>query len=214
MESRPSREHANAVHRAKGDRWSDDREGEVREMRNAETILGVIRDTQSRDRSLASLVRSKDSRGVLRGAVGKVPVRQLVGSLPYCLPGLGGGSMKPTDRETSKAHRFYPHRPRLLCWDLAHEPPSSLNRGSGVKSCWRTPARLHHPEYPEVCAAHPRSRLPGILLPWGSARAPPLGVAPVFNHRPLSGIFMLAAEGPQDVPSALEFEPCSSSRIG
>jgi len=27
---------------AKGDRWSDDRDVKVREMRNAETILGVI----------------------------------------------------------------------------------------------------------------------------------------------------------------------------
>jgi hypothetical protein len=27
---------------AKGDRWSDDQDGEVREMRNAETVLGVI----------------------------------------------------------------------------------------------------------------------------------------------------------------------------
>ena len=29
---------------AKGDRWSDDQDVEVREMRNADTVLGVIRE--------------------------------------------------------------------------------------------------------------------------------------------------------------------------
>ncbi len=50
---------------AKGDRWSDDPDVKVREMRNAETVLGVIH------RPLASRLRSKDSRAVLRGADGK-----------------------------------------------------------------------------------------------------------------------------------------------
>ena len=31
---------------AKGDRWSDDRDVKVREMRNAETVLGVIRERE------------------------------------------------------------------------------------------------------------------------------------------------------------------------
>ena len=53
---------------AKGDRWSDDQDVQVREMRNAETILGVIRH-----RPLESCLRSKDSRAVRRGAVRKVP---------------------------------------------------------------------------------------------------------------------------------------------
>src|SRR5271157_3311965 len=52
---------------AKGGRWSDDPDVEVREMRNAETVLGVI----SKHRPLASRLRSKDSRAVLRGADGK-----------------------------------------------------------------------------------------------------------------------------------------------
>jgi hypothetical protein len=30
-------------HMAKGDRWSDDLDVKVREMRNAETVLGVIK---------------------------------------------------------------------------------------------------------------------------------------------------------------------------
>src|SRR5262245_29116313 len=70
---------------AKGDRWSDDPNVEVREMRNAETILGVIRElgrrpfiengrnaTCSKQRPLASCLRSKDSRAVLRGRMEKV----------------------------------------------------------------------------------------------------------------------------------------------
>ena len=43
---------------------------EVRVMRNAETILGVIQD-----RPLESCLTSKESRAVRRGAVGKVPVK-------------------------------------------------------------------------------------------------------------------------------------------
>ena len=35
-----------ARHMAKGDRWSDDPGVKVREMRNAETILGVIRERE------------------------------------------------------------------------------------------------------------------------------------------------------------------------
>jgi hypothetical protein len=33
--------HGRAVHTAKGDRWPDDQNVQVREMRNAETVLGV-----------------------------------------------------------------------------------------------------------------------------------------------------------------------------
>src|SRR4051812_41454233 len=51
-----------AHHMAKGDRWSDDPDVKVREMRNAETVLGVTH------RPLASRLRSKDSRAVLGGA--------------------------------------------------------------------------------------------------------------------------------------------------
>ena len=47
----------------------------------------------SRNRPLASRLRSKDSRAVLRGAVGKAfPIgKQLAGRLPYCTSGLGLG---------------------------------------------------------------------------------------------------------------------------
>src|SRR5262245_28706489 len=54
---------------AKGDRWPDDRSVEVREMRTAETVPGVIRDRGH----WRAAVRSKDSCPVRRGAVGKVP---------------------------------------------------------------------------------------------------------------------------------------------
>ena len=63
---------------AKGDRWSDNRDVKVREMRNAETVLGVNR------RPLESRLRSKDSRPVRRGAVGKgLREMYLAGRLPY-----------------------------------------------------------------------------------------------------------------------------------
>jgi hypothetical protein len=41
---------------AKGDRWSDDRDVEVREMRNAETILGVIREREFKAETTGELL--------------------------------------------------------------------------------------------------------------------------------------------------------------
>ena len=63
---------------AKGDRWSDNQTVQVREMRNAETVLGVNRD------HWRAAVRSKYSCPVRRGAVGKGLLWQyLAGRLPY-----------------------------------------------------------------------------------------------------------------------------------
>ena len=61
-------------------------------MRNAETMLGIIQAGMARDRSLASRLRSKDSRAVLRGAVGKAfpSGKQLAGRLPYRTSGSVG----------------------------------------------------------------------------------------------------------------------------
>ena len=55
---------------AKGDRWSDDPDVKVREMRNAETVLGVIVH-----RPLASRLRSKDLAIVLSSAARAVAAR-------------------------------------------------------------------------------------------------------------------------------------------
>ena len=55
---------------AKEDRWSDNRNVEVRELRNAEAILRIP-ECVPRNRPLASRLRSKDSRTVLRGKDGK-----------------------------------------------------------------------------------------------------------------------------------------------
>src|SRR4051812_18894536 len=78
---------------AKGGRWSDDQDGEVREMRNAETVLGVICErefVQDRDHWRAA-VRSKDSSPVRRGAVGKgLRKLHLAGRLPYLTYGSEG----------------------------------------------------------------------------------------------------------------------------
>jgi hypothetical protein len=57
-------------------------------MRTAETVLGVIR--VPRRRSLASLVSSKDSCGVLRGVVGKVPSGNSLAAYPTARPVLRG----------------------------------------------------------------------------------------------------------------------------
>jgi hypothetical protein len=63
-------------------------------MRTAETVLGVIR--VPRRRSLASLVRSKDSCGVLRGVVGKVPSGNSLAAYPTAPPVLRGGGGSDT----------------------------------------------------------------------------------------------------------------------
>jgi hypothetical protein len=81
---------------AKGDRWSDNQDVEVREMRSAETVLEVIRErkpafVQNRSHWRAA-VRSKDSCPVRRGAVGKGQrALHLAGRLPYRTSGLEWG---------------------------------------------------------------------------------------------------------------------------
>jgi hypothetical protein len=74
---------------AKGDRWSDNQNVEVREMRNAETVLGVIRS------HWRAAVRSKDSCPVRRGVIGKgLRKLHLAGRLPYLQARFGGGRME------------------------------------------------------------------------------------------------------------------------
>ena len=41
---------------AKGDRWSDDQNVKVREMRNAETVLGVIREREFKAETTGELL--------------------------------------------------------------------------------------------------------------------------------------------------------------
>ena len=41
---------------AKGDRWSDDRDVKVREMRNAETVLGFIREREFKAETTGELL--------------------------------------------------------------------------------------------------------------------------------------------------------------
>ena len=69
-------------------------------MRSAETILGVIRErgrlngqgnAMFRSRSLESCLRSKDSRAVWRGAVGKGPQGTSLAAYPTSRTGLTGG---------------------------------------------------------------------------------------------------------------------------
>ena len=52
---------------AKGDRWSDDRDVEVREMRNAETILGVIREREFKAETTGELLEIERLTSSLEG---------------------------------------------------------------------------------------------------------------------------------------------------
>ena len=59
---------------AKGDRWSDDPDVKVREMRNAETVLGVIRERKFQAETTGELLEierltSSSERGGWKSAV-------------------------------------------------------------------------------------------------------------------------------------------------
>ena len=104
---------------AKGDRWSDDPNVKVREMRNAETVLGVI----TKHRPLASRLRSKDSRAVLGGAEGK------------------GRSRLPVTAAALRAHELR-HKP------IPRQPPTlrpvRFGGGRMEKDAAGYPSRLTH----------------------------------------------------------------------
>src|SRR5215470_3766229 len=57
---------------AKGDRWSDDPDVKVREMRDAETILGVIRERGRRRLPLEDLYRQLYNRDLYLRAYGRI----------------------------------------------------------------------------------------------------------------------------------------------
>jgi hypothetical protein len=86
---------------AKGDRWPDNQNVEVRVMRDADTVLGVIRG------HWRAAVRSKDSCPVRRGAVGKVPQRNSLAAYSTACPVLkgpeGSNALRVPDRLTGAA---------------------------------------------------------------------------------------------------------------
>ncbi len=57
---------------AKGDRWSDDQNVQVREMRNAETVLGVIRERGRRRLPLEDIYRQLYNRELYLRAYGRI----------------------------------------------------------------------------------------------------------------------------------------------
>src|SRR5262245_39146359 len=57
---------------AKGDRWSGDPDVEVREMRTAETVLGVIRERGRRRLPLEDLYRQLFNRDLFLRAYGRI----------------------------------------------------------------------------------------------------------------------------------------------
>jgi hypothetical protein len=52
---------------AKGDRWSDDPDVKVREMRNAETVLGVIREREFKAETTGELLEIERLTSSLEG---------------------------------------------------------------------------------------------------------------------------------------------------
>src|SRR3954462_15045618 len=56
---------------AKGDRWSDDRDVKVREMRNAETVLGIISERGRRRLPLEDIYRQLFNRDLYLRAYGR-----------------------------------------------------------------------------------------------------------------------------------------------
>ena len=59
-----------AGHRAKGDRWSDHPDVKVREMRNAETVLGVIRERKFQAETTGELLEIERLTSSLQGGGG------------------------------------------------------------------------------------------------------------------------------------------------
>src|SRR3954469_20217986 len=57
---------------AKGDRWSDDRDVQVREMRNADTVLGVIHERGRRRLPLEDIYRQLFNRNLYLRAYGRI----------------------------------------------------------------------------------------------------------------------------------------------
>src|SRR5205085_19928 len=57
---------------AKGDRWSDDLDVKVREMRNAETVLGVISERGRRRLPLEDIYRQLFNRDLFLRAYGRI----------------------------------------------------------------------------------------------------------------------------------------------
>src|SRR5437870_7000931 len=94
-------------------------------MRSAETILGVIRErgrlngqgnAMFRSRSLESCLRSKDSRAVWRGAVGKGPQGTSLAAYPTARPVLNGGCEETCRRVTRLAPTQHHHTGKVLAY--------------------------------------------------------------------------------------------------
>ena len=68
---------------AKGDRWSDDPDVKVREMRNAETVWGVIREREFQVETTGELLEIERLTSSLEGGRWKRAARHLAGGLPY-----------------------------------------------------------------------------------------------------------------------------------
>src|SRR3954465_12774206 len=71
---------------AKGDRWSDDRDVKVREMRNAETVLGVIREREFEAETTGELLEIERLTSSLEGGRWKSAIGNSLAAYPTSCP--------------------------------------------------------------------------------------------------------------------------------
>jgi hypothetical protein len=76
---------------AKGDRWSDDRDVKVREMRNAETVLGVIREREFEAETTGELLEIERLTSSLEGGRWKSAIGNSLAAYPTARPVWSGG---------------------------------------------------------------------------------------------------------------------------
>ena len=67
---------------AKGDRWSDDPDVKVREMRNAETVLGVIRERKFKAETTGELLEIERLTSSLEGGRWKSAIGNSLAAYP------------------------------------------------------------------------------------------------------------------------------------
>jgi len=83
---------------AKGDRWSDDPDVKVREMRNAETVLGVIRERKFKAETTGELLEIERLTSSLEGGRWKSAIGNSLAAYPTSSPVRRGADGKGRSR--------------------------------------------------------------------------------------------------------------------
>ena len=125
---------------AKGDRWSDDRDVKVREMRNAETVLGVIRECEFKVETTGELLEierltsssgggrmEKDAAGYPQGPTNPGTSRTSPAAYPTSCPVWRGAAETGPQGNRVTAHPIHRHR-----WSY----PAAIPLAWQTSSCW------------------------------------------------------------------------------